>query len=182
MRVLTPQEFDGVTEDALKAIIRAGGRALLSSKYKHVLPLILVLCLLDLAAPGRAQKLTPKLQNVVGHWQVIDSDGSKGGQVETYIENGILFGKVTGARPGRSPDSVCNKCPGVLKGQRIMGMIVIRNFHPEGDDWVGGTVVDPENGKEYKGKMWAIGSDKLGMRGFVGISLIGRTATWVRIP
>ena len=69
-----------------------------------------------------------------------------------------------------------------LKNQRIMGMIIIRNFHPDGDDWVGGTVVDPENGKEYKGKIWAIGKDKLGMRGFVGISLIGRTATWTRVP
>ena len=77
---------------------------------------------------------------------------------------GVLFGKVTGARPGRAPDSVCDRCPGALKGQRIMGMIVIRNFHAEGDDWVGGTFVDPENGKEYKGKMWAIGNDKLGMQ------------------
>lgn len=63
-----------------------------------------------------------------------------------------------------------------------MGMVVIRNFHPEGDDWVGGTLVDPENGKEYKGKMWAVGNDKLSMRGFVGISLFGRSATWIRIP
>ena len=166
----------------LTPIIFDEGRALNSSKFKQVLHLILALCLIVLAGPARAQKLSPKLQNAVGHWQVINSDGSKGGQVETYIENGILFGKVTGARPGRAPDSVCDKCSGALKGQRIMGMVVIRNFHPEGDDWVGGTVVDPENGKEYKGKMWAVGTDKLGMRGFVGISLIGRTATWVRIP
>ncbi len=81
-----------------------------------------------------------------------------------------------------APDSVCDKCSGDLKNQRILGMVIIRSFHPEGDDWVGGTVVDPENGKEYKGKIWAIGNDKLGMRGFVGISLIGRTATWTRIP
>ncbi|HMG85941.1 MAG TPA: DUF2147 domain-containing protein [Terracidiphilus sp.] len=152
------------------------------SKYKHALSVALALGLVVFANSGSAQKLSPKLQNAVGHWQVIDSDGGKGGQVETYIENGILFGKVTGARPGRALDSVCSKCPGELKNQRIMGMVVIRNFHPEGDDWIGGTVVDPENGKVYKGKMWAIGSDKLGMRGFVGISLIGRTATWVRIP
>ncbi len=151
-------------------------------KYKHVLSIALALCLFGISILGSAQKLSPKLQNAVGHWQVIDSDGGKGGQVETYIENGILFGKVTGARPGRAVDSLCTKCSGELKNQRIMGMVVIRNFHPEGDDWVGGTVVDPENGKVYKGKMWAIGNDKLGMRGFVGISLIGRTATWVRIP
>ena len=151
-------------------------------KYKHVFSFALALCLLAFANSGHAQKLSPKLQSAVGHWQVIDSDGGKGGQVETYIENGNLFGKVTGARPGRAPNSLCTKCSGDLKNQRIMGMVVIRNFHPDGDDWVGGTVVDPETGKVYKGKMWAIENDKLGMRGFVGISLIGRTATWVRIP
>jgi len=43
-------------------------------------------------------------------------------------------------------------------------------------------VVDPENGKEYKGKIWAVGKDKLFMRGYVGISLLGRTQSWVRIP
>jgi len=148
---------------------------------KRNLSLALFLCLIIFSKPGKAQGLSQKLENAVGHWQVINSDGTQGGQVETYIDHGVLFGKVTGARPGRALDSVCVKCPGALKGQRIMGMVVIRNFHPEGDDWVGGTVVDPENGKEYKGKMWAIGTDKLGMRGFVGISLLGRSATWIRI-
>ena len=46
----------------------------------------------------------------------------------------------------------------------------------------GGTVIDPENGKEYKGKITAVGKDKLNMRGFIGISLLGRTQTWVRLP
>ena len=148
---------------------------------KYVWSAVLALCLITLANAEEGQVLSPKLQNAVGHWQVINSDGSQGGQVETYIENGELFGKVTAARPGRSPDSLCEKCSGALKNQRIMGMVVIRHFHPDGDDWVGGTLIDPENGKEYKGKMWAIGADKLGMRGFVGISLLGRSATWVRV-
>jgi len=43
-------------------------------------------------------------------------------------------------------------------------------------------VVDPENGKEYQGKIWAVGADRLSMRGFIGISLLGRTATWTRLP
>lgn len=128
------------------------------------------------------QQLTQKLQNAVGSWQVINADGTKGGHVQTYLENGKLFGRVTAARPGRDPKSLCDKCPGELKNQPIMGMIVLKNFHHEGDDWVGGTLLDPENGKVYKGKIWAIGNDKLGMRGYVGISLIGRSATWERLP
>jgi uncharacterized protein (DUF2147 family) len=61
-------------------------------------------------------------------------------------------------------------------------LVIIRNFHPDGEQWVGGSVVDPENGKEYKGKITAVGKDKLNMRGFIGISLLGRTQTWLRLP
>ncbi len=131
---------------------------------------------------ARAQQLSPKLQNAIGHWQIVNSDGTPGGKAETYLVNGKLFGKVTEVRPGRTPHDVCNKCSGEYKNQLILGMVFMRNFHPDGDDWVDGTVVDPENGKEYKGKIWAIGNDKLGMRGFIGFSLFGRTETWTRLP
>ena len=132
-------------------------------------------------AGAGAQQLTPKLQNAVGHWQTY-SDGKPGGQVETYLVNGVLFGKVTKIRPGRTPQDVCDKCSGEYKNQLILGMLLMRNFHQQGDDWVDGTVVDPENGKEYKGKIWAVGKDTLRMRGYIGISLLGRTETWVRLP
>jgi uncharacterized protein (DUF2147 family) len=138
--------------------------------------------LISISAVHAQQQLTPKLQKAVGNWQVINADGTKGGHVETYLENGKLLGRVTQARPGRDPNSLCDKCPGEFKNRHIMGMVIIRNFHPEGDDWLGGTLLDPENGKEYKGKIWAIGKDKLGMRGYVGISLLGRSATWERLP
>jgi uncharacterized protein (DUF2147 family) len=148
-----------------------------------------ILCAFALAflalasVPGaRAQQLSQKLQNAVGHWQIIDSDGKPKGKVETYLESGKLFGRVTEVRLGRSPHDVCVKCSGEYKNQVILGMVFMRNFHPDGDDWVGGTVVDPENGKEYRGKIWAVGKDSLHMRGFIGISLFGRTESWVRIP
>ncbi len=131
---------------------------------------------------ARAQVLSPKLQSAVGHWQVMNSDGSPGGKVDTYLADGKLFGRVTEVRPGRTPKDVCDKCSGEYKNQLILGMVIMRNFHPEGDDWVDGSVVDPENGKEYKGKIWAMGKDSLKMRGYVGISLLGRTETWSRLP
>ncbi|MGA3081837.1 MAG: DUF2147 domain-containing protein [Terracidiphilus sp.] len=133
-------------------------------------------------APARAQQLSPKLQSAVGHWQIVNSDGTPGGKAETYLMDGKLFGRVTEVRPGRTPRDLCDKCAGECKNQLILGMVFMRGFHPDGDDWVDGTVVDPENGKEYKGKIWAVGKDSLHMRGYIGISLLGRTETWVRIP
>ncbi len=139
--------------------------------------------LLALASIGDApaQQLSPKLENAIGHWQVVNSDGSPGGKVDTYLENGKLFGRVTEVRPGRTPKDVCDKCSGEFKNQLILGMVNMRDFHAQGDDWVDGTVVDPENGKQYKGKIWAVDKDTLRMRGFIGISLLGRTETWTRL-
>jgi uncharacterized protein (DUF2147 family) len=133
---------------------------------------VVLLVLLD-AYSVLGQQLTPKLQNAIGRWQVVNSDGSPGGKVDTYLVNGKLFGKVTEVRPGRTPKDVCDKCSGEYKNQLILGMILMRDFHSDGDDWVDGTVVDPENGKEYKGKIWAVGKDGLKMRGYIGISLLG---------
>ena len=143
---------------------------------------VLAIAFLAMVGMADAQQLSQKLQNAVGHWQVVNSDGTPGGKVDTYLENGKLFGRVTEARPGRSPQDVCDKCSGEYRNQLILGLVIMRNFRPEGDDWVGGTVVDPENGKEYKGKIWTVDKDSLHLRGFIGISLLGRTESWVRIP
>ena len=151
------------------------------ARQKGLRALALALIALVSVAQAGAQQLTPKLRNAIGRWQTY-SDGKPGGQVETYLVNGKLFGKVTQMRPGRAPLDRCEKCTGELKNQLILGMVILRNFHAVGDDWVDGTAVDPENGKEYKGKIWSVGNDKLSMRGFIGISLLGRTENWVRIP
>jgi uncharacterized protein (DUF2147 family) len=63
-----------------------------------------------------------------------------------------------------------------------MGMIIMRDMQPEGDDWADGFILDPDNGKEYHSKLWAVDKDHLSMRGYIGISLFGRTSNWVRIP
>jgi len=155
---------------------------LTTMRHKSLCAFAFALCaLLSLSAAG-AQQLSPKLQNAIGRWQIVNGDGTPGGKAETYLENGRLFGRVTEARPGRTPRDVCDKCSGEYKNQLILGMVFLRNFHPEGDNWVDGTVVDPENGREYKGKLWAVGKDSLHMRGYIGISLLGRTESWVRIP
>jgi uncharacterized protein (DUF2147 family) len=151
------------------------------TQYKRLSGLAVAFLGMMAAWSAAAQQLTPKLQNAIGHWQVVNSDGTPGGKVDTYLVNGRLFGKVTEVRPGRKPQDVCDKCSGEYKNQPILGMVLMRDFHTDGDDWVDGTVVDPENGKEYKGKIWAVGNDTLKMRGYIGISLLGRTESWVRI-
>jgi uncharacterized protein (DUF2147 family) len=151
-------------------------------RHKSLRALAPALFALIFVSALHGQQLSPKLQNAIGRWQIVNSDGTPGGKAETYLQDGQLFGRVTEVRPGRTPRDLCGKCSGAYKNQLILGMVFMRNFHPDGDDWVEGTVVDPENGKEYKGKIWAVGKDSLHLRGFIGISLFGRTEVWVRIP
>ena len=63
----------------------------------------------------------------------------------------------------------------------MLGMQIIRGVRKDGDTYGGGKILDPENGKEYNCKMTVVdGGKKLDVRGFIGISLIGRTQTWIR--
>jgi uncharacterized protein (DUF2147 family) len=143
--------------------------------------LAFLLVVLAFVSAVHAQQLSPALKAAVGGWQVIDEQGKDGGQVETYLVDGRLFGKVTKSRPERPPNETCAKCPGELRNRPVLGMVIIRDFTPHGDTWAGGTVLDPKTGKVYHGKIWSVGEDKLRLRGFVGISLLGRTETWTRI-
>jgi len=51
----------------------------------------------------------------------------------------------------------------------------------QGDEYEGGEILDPESGKVYRAKMKLDGEgEKLNVRGFIGVALLGRTQTWVR--
>ena len=61
-------------------------------------------------------------------------------------------------------------------------MTILSGLRKTGDnEWSGGEILDPENGKIYKSKMSLVDDgNKLNVRGFIGISLLGRTQTWER--
>jgi len=73
-----------------------------------------------------------------------------------------------------NPDPELRKTP-------VVGLQIMRDFFFIGDNlWKGGKVYDPMNGKTYSGKMTMVSPTELNLRGFIGISLIGRTAVWTR--
>ncbi len=142
---------------------------------------VLVLLLAVLASAPLFAQQKPKPQDAVGKWQTYNGT-TLGGQVEIYMDNGKLYGKVIGLKPGRKGPPVCEKCSGDMKDKPLMGLVILKDFSPDGDIWTGGTVTDPENGKTYKGKITPISKDTLELRGFVGISMFGRNETWKRLP
>jgi len=76
-------------------------------------------------------------------------------------------------KDGNNPDAK-------KRGQPLLGLVILKGFHPAGENlYEGGTIYDPKNGKTYSCKITYKGN-VLDVRGYVGISLIGRTTTWTR--
>jgi uncharacterized protein (DUF2147 family) len=119
----------------------------------------------------------------VGKWHTVDEKTKEIKSEVTITEaNGVVSGRVTKVlRKDAKPDAVCDECKDDRKGKPIAGLEIIRGAKKDGEDavWVGGKILDPENGKEYNLKLTPKdGGAKLDVRGSVGP--FGRTQTWVR--
>jgi uncharacterized protein (DUF2147 family) len=122
--------------------------------------------------------------NPAGTWQTFDDrTGAPKALVQiTQDANGALTGKVIkGLGANDKPERRCTECTGSRKDQLILGMTIISDMKRDGDGWDGGQILDPENGKVYKCKMHLEeNGQKLVVRGYIGVSLLGRSQTWIR--
>ncbi len=127
---------------------------------------------------------------IIGTWKTIDDEGPNKGKTTSYIEifenNGVYFGKITKLLID-PPDKVCNKCTGDFKNKPLIGMIILKDMKKTvnvdkelGIEYAGGTILDPDSGDIYKCKMW-VKDDVLTARGYIGISLFGRSQEWLRV-
>ena len=125
---------------------------------------------------------TSQGQSVLGKWKTIDDEtGVAKSVVEIYEENGKVYGKVITIFDKTKENNLCDKCEGARKNKPVKGMIILEGAKKDGDSWEGGTILDPTKGKVYKCTLSLENKDKLKLRGFVGISLLGRTQYWERV-
>ena len=66
------------------------------------------------------------------------------------------------------------------KNAAILGMNILTGLTKDGNEWSGGKILDPKNGKEYKCYLQLLDNNTLKLRGYIGISMFGRTAIWKR--
>src|SRR5690606_23097564 len=138
---------------------------------KVILSLILVLFI------GVAQA-----QSVTGLWKTIDDEsGAEKSIVEIYQQDGKIYGKVKTILNKERADVICDRCDGDKKDQPVQGLIIIEDMEKDGDQYSGGTILDPEKGKEYKCKLWVDADDPdiLNVRGYV--AFFYRTQYWKRV-
>lgn len=122
-------------------------------------------------------------QSVLGKWKTIDDvTGKPKSIVEIYEYQGKTYGRVVKLfrEPSEDQDPVCDKCTDYRKDKKIMGMNVITGLTKSGSEWSGGEIMDPKTGKIYKCYITLESNDKLKVRGYIGVSLVGRTQYWYR--
>jgi uncharacterized protein (DUF2147 family) len=132
-----------------------------------------------------ACSLTWAQTSPVGLWKTIDDETKAEKSLVRISDNGgVLSGKIEKLADPTKQDSVCDQCSDERKGQKVLGMTIIRGAKPAADQsrWEGGEILDPNNGKVYKLLIKPIeGGKKLEVRGFIGMALLGRTQTWHRV-
>ena len=119
-----------------------------------------------------------------GPWQSVDDKtGKVNAVVEIMEENGVLYGtieKLVNPRPD-DPNPRCTRCDGALKDRPLVGMRILWGMRQVDDHWAGGQILDPDTGKTYSCVLLvADGGNRLKVRGFIALSLLGRTQYWLR--
>jgi uncharacterized protein (DUF2147 family) len=121
-------------------------------------------------------KAQSKADDVLGKYVVPSKDGA----IEVFEQNGKYFGKVI---LNKDPDKLDLNNPDKEKRNRkVLGLIILNNFVFEGHNtWENGSIYDPKNGKTYDCKITRLENGDLNIRGYIGISLLGRTETFMKI-
>ena len=116
-----------------------------------------------------------------GTWNTMDDKTGEKRAVIRIDENGnTLTGTIIKTYPRPGDTGICHNCTGKFKDKKILGLVFMWGLKDEGQGiWSGGTILDPNNGKMYRAKVTLAGN-KLYVRGYLGVSVLGRTQTWVR--
>ncbi|WP_299151115.1 DUF2147 domain-containing protein [uncultured Acinetobacter sp.] len=124
--------------------------------------------------------------DITGLWKNIDDKtGSSKAVLEIRQEsNGSYTAKIIKVtpRPGYTPKETCVSCPAPYTNKPILGLDVLTGLKADGENnYVGGKILDPLSGKIYSTKARLSPNGKrITLRGYVGVSALGRSQTWIR--
>lgn len=142
---------------------------------------ILILSMASFTAHATDPSKTPVPD---GYWKTIDDNtGKPMGVVFLETKGDTLEGRIVSRIESADGNAknICSKCTGERKNQNILGMTFLWGMKDAGGIWRGGEILDPDTGDIYDAKLKVIdGGNKLEVRGFMGISLLGRSQIWER--
>jgi uncharacterized protein (DUF2147 family) len=122
-----------------------------------------------------------KQDEIIGTWET----DAKDAKMEVFKNGNFYYGKLIWGNKVVEADGKTSKMDSKnpdekLRTRNIIGIVNLSRLKYENGTYVDGTIYDPPSGKTYDCKAW-IENGKLQLRGFIGFSLIGRTATWHRL-
>lgn len=132
--------------------------------------------------------LTTFAASIEGYWKTIEErTGEQLSIVEIRKGNdGRYHGKIVYRYPNSHGIALtnCTKCPAPNTNKPILGLEILSGFREDPnkpDSYIDGRVLEPTSGRIYKGKGVVTGEGKrLRMRGYMGVSALGRTVVWIR--
>lgn len=121
-------------------------------------------------------------QTVLGRWKTFDDETKKAKSIVEITErNGKIYGKIIEILDPAKKDAKCTSCIGSDKNKPLVGLEILKGLSKSGDEYKGGKILDPSNGKEYKCIVVLESKNKLKVRGYIGMATFGRTQMWERV-
>ena len=120
-------------------------------------------------------------QDIHGKWKTINRHtGEVRSIIEVFEKDQKIYGRVIQIMDPEDQDNICTKCAGDDKNQKIEGLVLMKDFRKEGQEYVEGTITNPDDGKIYESKLWLDEEDPniLHVRGYIGIFY--KTMEWQR--
>jgi uncharacterized protein (DUF2147 family) len=122
-------------------------------------------------------------QDVVGKWKTYDDEtGEPKSIVEIYKDGNKYYGKIIKLITEENKDGICRTCESEeFKNKNLIGVVILKDLEKDGDEYNGGEITNPKDGKTYSCYIKLVEPDKLKVRGYIGFSLIGKTQYWERV-
>lgn len=141
---------------------------------KAVILFTIVLSSLQLFASANAD-------DILGVW----ANNSNRGHIEIYKLNGRYYGKIIWLKhpyDASGKPKVDFKNPDEnARNQRLLGLVMLKGFKYEDKEWRDGKIYNPQDGKEYRSFIKLTDDKTMSVRGYIGISLFGKTEKFIRI-
>lgn len=122
-----------------------------------------------------------KKDDILGKW----ANPSGEGHIEIYKKGEKFFGKLAWIKEPNDdagkPKTDAKNPEANLRGKALLGLEILKNFEFEGGKWTDGTIYDPKTGKTYSCNLTLKDNNTLNIRGYIGISIIGRSETFKRV-
>lgn len=118
---------------------------------------------------------------IVGRW----ANATGEAHIDIFKKGDKYFGKIVWLKnpkdeKGKVKTDYKNPEP-ALTSRPVLGLEILKDFKYEEGKWKGGKIYDPKTGKTYSCTITPKGTNLISIRGYIGISLIGRSETWKRV-